>query len=172
VIAFLRFIGILNAAVWCGATLFTIICVPALFSEELRRLLTDRYVGFPAEAILARYFIVQYWCCGIALAHLAAEWLYLGRSVRRVTLGLLVGLACLGLIGGLVLQPKLRQLHIAQYWGATAELRVQAGRAFKIWHGVAEGANVLVAGGVIVYLWRVSKSTESSRFVGLSKIRS
>ncbi len=81
-------------------------------------------------------------------------------------------MAALGLICGLGFQPKLRQLHIAKYWGQTAERRAQAARSFGLWHAASQSANLLVAGGLIVYLWRVSRSTENSRFVGLNKIRS
>ena len=44
-----------------------------------------------------------------------AEWVYLGRALQRVTAGLLVALFLLGLIGGLVLQPKMRELHLIKY---------------------------------------------------------
>lgn len=171
-IVFLRFLGIANASIWCGAAVFTIIGLPAVFTGESGRILTKQYAGFAAEAILARYFILQYFCAAVALAHLAFEWLYLGRSARRFTLGLLIGLACVGLIGGLVAQPKLCQLHRAKYWAKTAEERSRADHAFKVWHGGSQVVNLLVVGGLVVYLWRIVKSTESSRFVGSNKIRS
>ena len=58
---FLRFVGMLNAAVWCGSAIFLAIGLPALFSPELKRLLSPAGVGFAAESIVARYFILQYW---------------------------------------------------------------------------------------------------------------
>jgi hypothetical protein len=175
-IAFLRFVGILNASIWCGATIFLFIGVPAIFSDEVKRYLPEAYVGFPAQAVLARYYILHYCCSAIALAHLFIEWLYQGRSVhRRFTLSLLIGLAGIGLIAGLVLQPKLRELHLLKYGkypGATVQTRAQASSDFKKWHVVSEISNLLVAGGLIVYLWRVTRSAENSRFVGLNKLRS
>ena len=172
VIVLLRFASILNASIWCGAAVFVIIGLPAIFSPEVRHYLTGGYVGIPAQAILARFFILQYWCAGIAITHLLAERLYYGRATQKSTLWLLVGMACLALLGGLVLQPKLKELHRTKYWGPTVEQRAQAAKWFPLFHGVSESANILVAGGLIVYLWRVTKSTESSRFVGFNKIRS
>ncbi len=69
-IGFLRFLGILNAAVWCGSAIFLVVGLPALFSPDLKKLLTDPGVGFAAEAIVGRFFKVQYCCGAIALAHL------------------------------------------------------------------------------------------------------
>lgn len=89
----------LNAAVWCGSSIFLVIGLPALFSPELKRLLTAAGVGFAAESVVARYFVLQYWCGGIALAHLLAEWLYCGRPLWRLNLGLLVVILSLGLAG-------------------------------------------------------------------------
>jgi len=173
VISFLRFVGILNASIWCGATIFLFIGLPAVFSPEMKKVLTEPYVGFPAEAILARYFILNYCCCGIALAHLLAEWLYLGRSVQRFTLWLLLSLTILGLVGGLGVQPKLVQLHRTKYFfGPTIAAKTQASKSFKIWHIASECANLLVAGGLIVYLWKVTSSAGNSRFAGLNKTRS
>ena len=56
---FLRFAGILNAAVWCGSSIFLIVGLPPLFSVEMKRLLGEPGVGFAAQTILARFFILQ-----------------------------------------------------------------------------------------------------------------
>jgi hypothetical protein len=171
VTGFLRFVGLLNAAVWCGSAIFLVIGLPALFSPELKRLLTAAGVGFAAESIVARYFILQYWCAGIALAHLLAEWLYCGRPLWRLNLGLLVAVLSLGLAGGLWVQPKMRALHVAKYFGATMDLQTQAARSFAAWHTASETANLLVVAGLVWYLWRVSRAQDPQRFVSFSKIR-
>ena len=62
----------------------------------------------------ARYFHLQIACGIIALLHVTAEWLYLGKSTRKLWLGLLVGLWLLGLVGGFGLQPRLKQRATAQ----------------------------------------------------------
>src|SRR5580700_399780 len=130
--------------------------LPAVFSPELKKLLTEPGVGFAAEAVVARFFVLQYWCGAIALAHLLAEWIYCGRPVRRFNLALVLGLLALALAGGLWAQPKMRTLHEVKYFGKTPEQQAQAGKAFALWHGAAESVNLLVIGGLIIYLWRVS----------------
>ena len=148
-----------------------VIGLPAIFSPELKRLLTAAGVGFAAESLVARYFILQYCCGGIALAHLLAEWLYFGKSMWRLNLGLIVVILCLGLAGGLLAQPKMRSLHVIKYFGRTTEQQTQAAREFAAWHTASEAANLLVIGGLICYLWRVSTEQEAPRFVSFSKIR-
>lgn len=167
---FLRFIGILNAAIWCGSAIFLVVGLPAVFSAELKQLLTPAGVGFAAEAIVARFFLVQYWCGVIALAHLAGEWLYLGRT-RSLDVGLVVAMLAIALAGGLWLQPKMQRLHKVHYFGQTAEQRELAGKTFGAWHGASESANLLVIAGLIAYLWRVSRPEEYSPPGIFSKIR-
>jgi hypothetical protein len=171
VIGFLRFVGILNAAVWCGSAIFLIAGLPAVFSSELKKLLTPAGVGFAAEAIVARFFVVQYWCGAIGLAHLAAEWLYAGRPARSLNLGLVTGLLALALAGGLWAQPKMQYLHKVHYFGQTAEQRDQAGKTFALWHGTSESVNLLVIAGLIFYLWRVSSPPDHPRSGNFTKIR-
>jgi hypothetical protein len=167
----LRFAGIVNAAVWCGSAIFLVVGLPAVFSPELKNLLTTPGVGFAAEAVVARFFLLQYWCGAIALAHLLAEWLYCGRPVRRLNLALVLGLLTVALAGGLWAQPKMQTLHVTKYFGQTIEQQTQAGKAFALWHTASETANLLVIGTLIFYLWQVSRPPESPRFVSFSKIR-
>ena len=163
--------GLLNAAVWCGSAIFLAFGLPALFSPDLKSMLTPAGVGFAAESIVARYFILQYWCGGIALAHLVAEWFYCGRPLWRLNFGLLVVVISLGLAGGLWAQPKMRALHIIKYFGKTSEEQSQAAKTFAAWHGTSEAVNLLVIGGLVWYLWRVSREEEPPRFVSFSKMR-
>jgi hypothetical protein len=172
VIGFLRFIGILNAAVWCGSAIFLVVGLPAVFSPELKQLLTAPGVGFAAEAIVARYFAVQYCCGAIALAHLTAEWLYAGRPARTLNLGLVTGMLAVGIIGGVWVQPKMQNLHKIHYFGQTPIQRDEAGKTFGLWHGISESVNLLVIGGLILYLWRVSSPEDHPRSGSFNKIRS
>jgi len=164
-------VGIVNAAIWCGSAVFLVFALPAVFSREMKRLLTPAGVGFAAESIVARYFILQYWCGGIALAHLLAEWFYCGRRLWRLNLGVVIAVLSLGVIGGLWAQPRMRALHIAKYYGRTIEQQTQAAKEFAAWHAVSESVNLLVIGGLVWYLWRVTKEEEQPRFVNFSKIR-
>jgi hypothetical protein len=171
VTGFLRFVSVLNAAVWCGSAIFLAFGLPALFSPELKRLLTPAGVGFAAESIVARYFILQYWCAGIALAHVLAEWVYYSRTAWRPTLAVVAAVLALSLAGGLWLQPKMRALHFTTYFGRTLEQQTQAARSFSAWHTISMAANLMIIGGLIWYLWRVSSEKEPQRFVSFSKIR-
>jgi hypothetical protein len=164
-------VGILNAAVWCGSAIFLTVALQGIFSPELKKLLTPERVGFAAEAVVARFFLLQYWCGAIALAHLLAEWLYCGRPARRLNLALVLAMLAVALAGGLWAQPKMNNWHLVKYFGTVPEQRAQAGKSFAIWHAAAESANLLVMGGLIVYLWRVSMAPETTRFGGLNKIR-
>jgi hypothetical protein len=162
--------GILNAAVWCGSAIFLTIGLPAVFSPDLKVLLTAAGVGFAAEAIIDRFFLLQYWCGGIALAHLVAERVYCGRPVRRLNLILILGMLALALMGGLWAQPKMKALHGVKYFGKTVQQQAQAAKDFALWHGASQSVNLLVIAGLISYLWTVSNDSESARFGGFSKM--
>jgi hypothetical protein len=167
---FLRFARIVNAAIWCGASVFLIIGLPGLFSPQLEALLSKPYVGFAAEAVLRRYFILYYCCAAVALLCLAGEWVYAGKG-SRLDLWLLSSLAALGLGGGLALQPRLHVWHYVKYFGGAAEQRAEAARLFGFWHGLSQLANLAVIVGLIFYLWRTTRPSESPRFGGFAKIR-
>ena len=174
--AFLRYIGILNAALWLGAAVFLIIGLPAIFSDELKTAIGPGgpvIVGWAAQRILARFFILQYCCAAVGLAHVALEWLYCGKALLQRNLGILLLLLGLALAGGLWMQPKLKELHQIMYYGATPAAQIAARSAFKAWHGASECGNLLVIGGLLIYLWRVSRVGEHARFgnLHLDKIR-
>jgi hypothetical protein len=164
-------VGILNAAVWCGSSVFLAIGLPAVFSPEMKKLLTAPGTGFAAEAVMGRFFALQYWCGAMALVHLLAEWLYSGRPARRLNVALALGMLAVALAGGLWAQPKMRELHALKYFGKTAEQQTQAGRSFALWHAAAQSANLLIIGGSILYLWCVSGPPETPRFGNFNKIR-
>lgn len=171
-IGILRFIGIVNAAVWFGSAVFLTIGLPAVFSQELRRRLTDPGVGFAAEALVGQFFKVQYCCGGIALALALTQWLYLGRaSVRRWTVALAAALLTVALAGGLWAQPKMADLHVVKYFARTPEQRTEAGREFALWHGASESVNIAVLAGLLIYLWQVSAPQDGARFGSFTKIR-
>jgi hypothetical protein len=188
VILVLRFIGILNAAIWLGGSIFfTFAVAPAFFSGEIKVLesqgrLHPFYPGAIAQLVLQRYFYLSYVCGALAVAHQLAEWVYLGRALRRLTVGVLTGLVIIGGLGGLWLQPKLKQLHLTKY-GMTAQYtrtpvpasdaeRLQAGKSFRIWHGVAQSINLLGLAGLMFYFWRVTHPSDNLRALSGGKFRS
>jgi len=175
VIGFLRFVGILNAGVWLGAAVFfTFGAGLAPFSEEMKNLLGAKsypyFSGAIAQIFIARYYNFQIVCAAVAVAHLLAEWLYLGKRPRKLQSGLLIGLCAAALLGGGWLQPKLKALHATKYGIHTRpELRETAGRSFRTWHGVSQVVNVLLVAGLGVYLWRAANPSDPTRFVSAMK---
>jgi hypothetical protein len=106
----------------------------------------------------------------IAVVHLLAEWLYLGKHPQKLQVGLLIGLASVALIGGYWLQPKMKVLHATKYGlNHRPEIREAAGRSFRAWHGVSMMINLLMVGGLTVYLWRATNSSDPTRFVSALK---
>src|SRR5262245_17853222 len=106
----------MNATVWFGAALFFSFGIaPAFFTPEMKKLLGDIYAGLVAEMVFERYFALHYICGAIAVIHQLAEWVYLGKPLQRLTFGLLAGVLMLSLVGGVWIQPKLRELHRIKY---------------------------------------------------------
>jgi len=169
----IRFIGLINAAVWFGGSLFMMVGVaPAVFSSEMDRL-GDLWKGFIAFHLFDRYFALQYWCGAVAIAHTCAEWVYLGKPLFRLSLGVVLGVFCFGLVGGLVVQPRLKQFHAIKYANGETEARkTKATRSLQIWHRASEVAGLLVVGGLGWYLWRMGNPPNAPRYTPSSKFRS
>jgi len=158
VISFLRFLGVANVAIWFGAAIFvTFFGGPVFFSPKMIHALADQkyYAGAAAQIFLGRYFLLHYVCGALALAHLLAEWLYLGRRLTRFTLGLLTLIIALTLFGGVWLQPKMHDLHHTMYFGTPVE-QAEATKTFRAWHGGSQAANLFVTAGLLVYFWRLT----------------
>ena len=182
--ALLRFIGVINAAVWLGAAVFFTLGAPALFTTEAKAVLGETQAGIAAMMLLSRYFALQYWCGAIAVIHQLAEWVYLGRSLQRGTLGVLLAVYALALLGGLWLQPKLRELHEVKYGYQKVEggyvrgslppkeRQEVAAAAFRRWHGVSMVFNLFILGGLVFFTWRVTSPVALPRFVPTNKFRS
>lgn len=175
-IGLLRFIGILNAAIWLGgAVFFTFGAGQVPFSNAMKELLQTNYPYFSgaiAQLIIGKYFALHIFCGVIALAHMAAEWLYLGRPARKSTLILLLVLFGFGLLGSLWLQPKMKRLHQQKYApNLTQEVQDQSAKSFRIWHGTSQALNLFVLGGLCVYAWRANNPPDPTRFVSSMQFR-
>jgi len=166
-------VGVDNAAVLFGASIFFTFSVgPAFFSREMLDLLGKSsvevgraYAGAAAQIIIERYFLVHLLCGVLALLHLVAEWLYMGKPLQRLTLWLLLGIFALALVGGYSLQPKLQGLHRATYGpGATSQQQEKARQTFKLWHATAQALNLVMIAGVTIYLWRVTTPGSGYRY--------
>jgi hypothetical protein len=159
-------VGVANAAVWFGASIFfTVFVAPGFFSDKMIRLLTRPYAGDAAQIIFERYFLLHQLCGILALVHLVAEWLYMGKPLQRMTLWLLLSIFALGLAGGYGLQPKLQRLHRVMYGpGASGPQQVAARQSFKLWHTASQALNLAIIAGVAVYLWRVTTPGSGYRY--------
>jgi hypothetical protein len=165
-IGFLRWLGVLNAAVWFGSAFaFTFVAAPAVFSADTENLLGPKYyhylAGKIAGFIIHRAFNLQLICGTLALLHLLLERIYFGKPPGGLRLGLLIGLLVLTLFGGFIAEPKIQSLHETRYSPkATQAERNSARETFSTWHGVAQGVNVLVLLGLAIYTGRVGQRPE------------
>ena len=168
---FLRFIGILNAAVWLGtAIFFTFGAEPAAFSADMRAALQipagDSYFpGAISGVVMSRYYGLMMACAVVAVLHFLAEWVYLGRPRRKFSLGLVVALFVLTFIGSRAIQPALVNQNGKHYRAAQPAERESAGKNFHALHVTGIILNVLIIGGVVVYLSRVSTASDTLRFM-------
>ena len=166
-IGLLRLVAVLNAAIWFGAAIFfTFGAGPVFFTPEFKQIIPPPYNGVAAEFVIGRFFILQHICGIVAVGPLLAEWLYTGRPLERFLFGLLLGIFCVGLVGGFWLQPRLKHWHVIRYRGATSEERAAAGRAFGIGHGISQVANLMIMAGIGFYLLRVT-NPKGSKKIGL-----
>jgi hypothetical protein len=172
----LRFIGVLNAAVWLGAAIFfSFAAGPAFFSAEMKsipsQLLHPFWPGVMAQQVIERFFYLQQICGVIAVVHLVAEWFYLGRPLQKLNVALLSGLLFIGFAGGFWLQPKLHRLHLVKYGmkdkyqadPRPKEERAAAVESFKSWHRVARVIDLVALAGLLVYFWRVTHPSDDLR---------
>jgi hypothetical protein len=173
---FLRFVGILNAAAWFGAALF--LCFgaePAVFSADTQVLLQKSFTylaGLLDHNIRVRFFYLSLFFGVVALVHLVAEWLYLGRTAPRLSLWLLMGLLGQVLANRGLLEPRLKTLHVTRVVGGSVAERQAAQKSFSTLSTVIEIMDVFIVGGLAIYLWRMANPPDSLRFVSATKFRS
>lgn len=172
----LRFIGVLNAAVWLGAAFFfTFAVAPAFFTNEVKNVFQGSFFwpGLMLQFVIGRYFYLQQICGVVALVHLIAEWFYLGRALQRLNVVLLGGLLLLGFVGGFWIQPKLHELHLVKYSmnehyqpvALSVAERTAAVKAWNTWHGISQALNFVALAGLVVYFWRVSHPSDDLRIL-------
>jgi hypothetical protein len=170
-------VGVANAAVWFGTAVFHTFCAaPVLASEDVMAVLGAKnfpyYGGAISQLLLARYFQVNLVCAIIALLHLLAERLYLGRASKKIWIVIIVTLFWISLLGAVWLGPKLRELHRAQHYANTPPAQREAAvRSFRLWNGVFQGLNLFMLVGVAGSLWRATHPPDELRFVGSGKFR-
>jgi hypothetical protein len=175
VIGLLRFVSLMNAAVWFGAAVCFVLGVsPVSGSPEMKILLGPKNFPYFSVAVghllSAGYYHLYLACSLVALLHLVAEWVYLGRQPPGAWIGLLLGLVLVGLLAGYVLEPRMLELHRLQF--VRPDLREAAARSWRAWQIVLRVNNLLVLFGLGVYLWRIANPPDPTRFVSAAKFRS
>jgi len=170
VTAFLRFVGVINAAVWLGtAVFFTFAAEPACFGPEMRAALgipsASYFPGAISGVMMSHYYYVMLGCGVVAVLHFLAEWLYMGRPRRKFSFGLVAGLLALTLIGSNAVAPSLVRLNKKHYTATQPAERESAGKTFRILSVAGIALNLLIIGGLVVYVSRVSSPSDTLRFV-------
>jgi hypothetical protein len=178
VIVLLRLVGVMNAAVWFGAAVFlSFVAAPVFFTPLLKNNIGEVWPGVIAQMIFERFFVLQYICSILALVHMFAEWLYLGKPLTRLTTSVLVGLFLIVFSGGLWVAPRLKHLHEVKYGygrgaGTTQAQHDQAAKSFRTLHGVARTLDIIALCGLAIYVFRVTTPPNGPRFTPASKFRS
>ena len=178
---FLRFLGLFNAAVWVGGSVFSsFLAAPVFFTPEIKSLTPPPVNGLVAQAMLGRYFTLHILCGIVAVVHLLLEWLYSGGGFPRRAIAIVCVLLGLALIGGKFINPKLTVWHQQKYHTklkAESEPPVyekveykedvvqDAERKFAVWHGVSQVINLAM---MILLTWRFWRLTHPNGQDGLS----
>lgn len=154
----LRAIGIFNAAIWLGSSLFfAFIVAPTLLAAPMKASLGHFWAGYATQAVIAKLFWIHHSCATIALIATALEHLYVGKSTEKALTWVLLLVLGLGLIGGFGLQPVLKELHLKKYQSRpNSPEQIEASKAFGIWHGVSQVANLVCLAGIAFYLWKTA----------------
>jgi hypothetical protein len=160
----------MNAAVWLGtAIFFTFGAEPACFSRDMHTAMGiagDSYFpGAIAGVVASRYYHIALACGVVALLHLLAEWMYMGRPQRKFSLALVAGLFLLTLVGSNAIEPAMTRLNRKHYTTVQPAERESAGKSFRLLHATARAFDVLIIGGLILYVWRVGSPSDTLRFV-------
>jgi hypothetical protein len=177
VIGFLKFVGILNAAVWLGATIcFVFGASSALHSSEIQAVLTPKHFpyvsGVITQIVADRFFYWLLACSFLSLSHLLAERLYLGKTGQRLGFGLVLGLLAATLCLGLVVQPKIRFWHLRSHAvNYTQPQREASLKMVRAWSAFGWSLHFILIAGLGVHLWRMANPPEQKRFISPSQFR-
>jgi hypothetical protein len=78
---------------------------------------------------------------------------------------LVAAIFVLGLVGGYGIQPKLKRLHLQMYaTSTTTEVKEASRKSFGLWHGLSWVVNLAALGGITVYLFRITRQRDNSRY--------
>ncbi len=177
VIATVRFIGLMNAAIWLGSAVFAILGADrAISSDAMMGLLGNRHFpyfsGAIAELVASRFWHLHIACSVVALLHLSAESLYFGRVLRKPWLALLMAMLCLGALQVGVVQPRIHRLHLAAHAvNRTPDARLKSAQSLRALRAVSGGLEFFMIAGLTAYLWRIANPPDPTRFLSPGKYR-
>ena len=98
---FLRFMGLFNAAVWVGGSVFfSFLAAPVFFTAEVTAFAPKPANGLIAQAVLGRYFMLHIICGMIDSLLLLIWWLYNGCRFPNRSFAVRSVLLCLLRFGG------------------------------------------------------------------------
>lgn len=162
----LRFLGVFNAAIWLGATVFfTVGAGPAIFSEDAAAFLPRPYRARIAELVIARLFALQQVCGLVALGLLLVEFIQAGRLVRRLSLGVVSALFLTSLLSGYWLAPKMHALQQIRYSARATPVEIAtATRSFNLLHGLSQALNLFVLAGLLFHLAQAARPPDTPRW--------
>ncbi len=169
---FLRFVGLFNAAVWVGGSVFfSFLAASVFFTPEVKAFAPPPANGLVAQAVLGRYFALHYICGTIASLHLLIEWLYNGGGFPKRAIAIVCVLLGLALFGGKFKQKHQVELKsdgeqpLIETVEYTEKVVQNAERKFAVWHGVSQIVNLAM---VILLIWRFWRMTHPNEQDGLS----
>jgi hypothetical protein len=177
VIGFLRLVGLINAAAWFGGSVFFLLVgAPVLESDSMREMLGAKnfpyFSGATFHLLASRWAMWQAVFGLVALVHLMAEWLYLGRMPGRPWRALLLTLCVGALVAGFGLEPRAREFQRVVYAvNAHPTARQNAASAELTLRKVLTGLDWLITLGVGAWLWRVANPPNPTRFVPTGHFR-
>lgn len=179
-ISTVRIAGLLNAAVWLGATALHLLLVAGAFSAPLMTaLLGPLHAGAAGDIIAGRFHLLGWICAGVTAGVVLAEWLYTGRLAERWLLWLLCGVLVAHAADAWVVQPRaerlLRQAYLGpgrvalrQAW-TPAQIGAANGRRWcRNTSRVLQGASALALG---VYVWQAALALNATRFTPRVRLR-
>lgn len=176
-IGIVRVVGLLNAAVWLGGSVFALAVVPlTIGSTSMHQLLGQRYYPYFSGAIgqlATNHFWTLHLVCGsIAVLHLAAVSLYFGKGMARLWSYMLAALMMLGILEKAWIQPRLERTHIASYAVNRPPIERQAAaRLHSNWLIFNRFLDFAAMLSLSIYVWRVANPQDAARFVSTAKYR-
>lgn len=172
-ISFLRFVGVMNAAVWLGGTVFHLFAVAPFFgSSAVHWLLGELHAGGTGLMLWHRFYGLQYLCIGIAWLHLLAEWVYLGRSVSKFNgWALSIGLS-LTLTSHAEMSQGVEKAHWKrQNSNVSVVDRERALRVYPLWKGVWIATNAALGLTILAFSWKTLTANQGPRFMTQGRFR-